>query len=99
MSMMIVIQAVKVFTGTSAAVLSMIVTLLADVLPPVISDKWLIDIRTAVSVGGTVLIATWWIGRKFQNIEDRLKNAELARAEMQKNLGELIQAKRDRIRH
>jgi len=96
MSMMIVIQAVKVFTGTSAAVLSMIVTLLADVLPPVISDKWLIDIRTAVSVGGTVLIATWWIGRKFQNIEDRLKNAELARAEMQKNLGELIQAKRDR---
>jgi len=96
MSMMIVIQAVKVFTGTSAAVLSMIVTLLADVLPPVISDKWLIDIRTAVSVGGTVLIATWWIGRKFQNIEDRLKNAELARAEMQKNLCELIQAKRDR---
>jgi low affinity Fe/Cu permease len=96
MSMMIVIQAAKVFTGTSAAVLAMLITLIADAVPPVVSDKWLIDIKTAVSVGGTVLIATWWLGRKFQNIEDRLRDAELARAEMQKNLGELIKDHRER---
>jgi hypothetical protein len=80
----------------SAATLAMLVTVLGDIAAPIVSANWLIDIRTVCSVGGIVLTATWWLGRRFQNIEDRLKNAELARAQMQEDLGELIRAHRAR---
>jgi hypothetical protein len=39
---------------------------------PVVSGGWLVDIRTAVAVGGVVLPATWWLSRKFTTISDRL---------------------------
>lgn len=86
----------RLFLNATAAGIAMAITLMGDLAAPVVSDKWLIDIRTAISVGGTVLIATWWLGRKFQNIEDRLSDAEMARGQMQKDLGELIKANRDR---
>ena len=85
----------RIYLNASAAGVAMAFSLIADALP-IVSDKWLIDLRTAISVGGTVLAATWWLGRKFQSIEDRLKSAETARAQMQEDLGELIRAHRSR---
>lgn len=82
--------------NAGAATIAMVVTLLGDLAAPVISANYLIDVRTVVSVGGIVLTATWWLGRRFQNIEDRLKNAESARAQMQADLGELIRNQRER---
>ena len=78
------------FSNAGAATIAMAITLLGDLAAPVISANWLIDIRTVVSVGGIVLTATWWLSKKFQNIEDRLKNAEVARQQMQEALGEII---------
>lgn len=86
----------KVMLNAGAATIAMVVTLLGDLAAPVISANYLIDVRTVVSVGGIVLTATWWLGRRFQNIEDRLKNAESARAQMQADLGELIRNQRER---
>ena len=89
----------RLFVNATAAGMAMAVTLLGDLAAPIISANWLIDVRTVCSVGGIVLTATWWLGRRFQNIEDRLKNAEVARAQMQEDLGELIRAHRSGRRH
>jgi prefoldin subunit 5 len=93
----------KVVSNATAVGMAMLVTLLGDALVPVVSDKWLIDIKTAVSVGGTMLIATWWLSRKFQNIEDKFQNladrvnsADKAREKMQEDLTDLIRAQRVR---
>lgn len=86
----------RLLMNATAASIAMAVTLLGDLAAPIISANWLIDVRTVLSVGGIVLTATWWLGRKFQNIEDRLRAAETARHQMQEDLGELIKLQHNR---
>ena len=48
----------------------------SDAVPQQISDNWLVDLRTVVSVLGVVLFGTWWIARWMRTIEIRMDKSD-----------------------
>lgn len=59
---------------TSLGLFLWIGRIIGDPLPIQITDKWLVDIRTVVSVLGVVLFGVWWISRWMRTVEVSLKS-------------------------